>query len=58
MEGIIKVGKSTFQIGVLQDMTLTQSYERYSYLRKDVVKMAHSLANPKRKTKKKSPKKA
>lgn len=56
IDGQIKVGNTTFRVDVLQDMTLTQAYERFDYLRKDVVKRAYEIANPKRRSKKKSKK--
>lgn len=56
MEGQIKVGKTTFQMDVLQGITLTEAYDRFNYLRKDIVKHAHTIANPKRKSKKGSKK--
>ena len=54
VDGQIKVGNTTFRVEVLQDITLTQAYERFDYLRKDVVKIAHGIANPKTRSKKKS----
>ena len=56
MDGQITVGKTTFKMEVLQGITLTQAYERFDYLRKDIVKHAHTIANPKRKSKKGSKK--
>lgn len=52
----IKVGNATFNVDIMRGMTLTDAYKRYDYIRKDVVKKAHEMSNPKRKTKKRSKK--
>lgn len=56
MEKQITVGKTTFKMEVLQGITLMQAYERFDYLRKDIVKHAYVIANPKRKSNKGSKK--
>ena len=56
MNKLIKVGTTTFQMEVLQGITLTDAYNRFEYLRKDIVKHAHAIANPKGKPKKGSQK--
>ena len=53
----IKVGNTSFNAEVLQELTLTQAYERFSYLRRDVVKSAHSKAKLSKKGSKKRSKK-
>lgn len=50
----IKIGSTSFKTEVLKGITLTQAYERFDYLRKDIVKKAHQIANPKKRSKKKS----
>lgn len=56
MDGQITVGSTTFKMEVLQDLTLTQAYERFNYLRRDIVKHAHTVANQNKKSKKGSKK--
>jgi hypothetical protein len=56
MDGQITVGNTTFKMEVLQDLTLTQAYERFNYLRRDIVKHAHTVANQNKKSKKGSKK--
>ena len=56
IDGNIKVGNTTIRAEVLQGITLTQAYERFYYLRKDIVKHAHQIANPQKKSTKKSKK--
>lgn len=46
----IKVGKTVFSAKSLKGKKLSDVYEQFSYIKKDIVKMAHSEANPKRKS--------
>ncbi len=49
----ITVGNTTFNVDSLKGITQKQALQNYHYLHRDVVKMAHVLCNPKRKTTKK-----
>lgn len=41
----IKIGNVTFNSDAIKDISLTEAYEKFSYLRKDIVKSAHEKVN-------------
>jgi hypothetical protein len=43
----IVIGKMCFNSESLEGVTLSDAYEKFSHVRKDIVKMAHSKSNPK-----------
>tara|TARA_R110001606_G_scaffold85719_5_gene194305 strand:- start:1130 stop:1288 length:159 start_codon:yes stop_codon:yes gene_type:complete len=52
MSKTIKIGRIGFNEDSLKGITLTDAYSKFDYVRKDVVKQAHSEVNPKTKKKK------
>lgn len=52
----ITVGKSSFNVDSLKGKTQKECLQQYHYLHKDIVKHAHAMCNPKKKTTKKSDK--
>lgn len=52
----VKIGNTTFNADYLSENNLTTCYETFSYLRKDIVKLAWEQVNgkPKKKAKKDS----
>ncbi len=50
----VKIGNTTFNADYLRENSLTQCYETFSFLRKDIVKIAWERVNgtAKKKTKK------
>lgn len=45
----IKVGKTTFRVEVLENLTQKDALNMFPHLNKDTVKQAHKLCNPKSK---------
>lgn len=50
----ITVGKTTFRVDVLKNLTQKDALNMFPHLNKDSVKHAHAMCNPKKKTTKKS----
>jgi hypothetical protein len=52
----VKIGNTTFNADYLAENSLTQCYETFAFIRKDIVKLAWEQVNgkPKKKTKKDS----
>ena len=44
----ITVGKSTFRVEILKDLTQKEAIETFSFLNKETVKQAYQLCNPKK----------
>ena len=48
----IKIGHHTFSVEYLQSVNLTDAKAHFKNVKPEIVKEAHSIANPKRKKKK------
>jgi hypothetical protein len=44
----VKVGNISFNCDVLNGISITEAYELFSHIRKDIVKKAHEQVNGKR----------
>lgn len=51
MSKTIKVGNIGFNEDSLKSITLTDAYSRFGNIRKEIVKVAYTIANPKTKKK-------
>lgn len=52
MNKTIKVGNIGFNEDSLKGISLTDAYSKFDYIRREIVKVAHTIANPKTKKKK------
>lgn len=44
----VKVGNVSFNVESLKGVSLTQAYDIFSHIRKDIVKQAHEIVNGKK----------